>query len=189
MERTSTAIVLLATLAFLHTTNLMADEAKTRNVKIGEMELKVPTAWKQEEPSSRLRLAQFRLAAEEGEEVAELAVFSFGASGIDDNIRRWIGQFSEKERTVKLTTGDSKLGKYFWCEIHGTYNKPDGPPFAMKTVLVANSRVINVALIGVDKQLYFFKLTGLDKTAAAHADALRMSFGGDAKNEKDYKTE
>lgn len=192
MNKPIVAMMSMVMLAIFSVSNLWAADSKkgeeTKSVKVGGLTLILPSTWKQVEPKSRLRLAQFELDAAEGEkEKGECAVFSFGASGIEDNVRRWMGQFAEKGRTVNLTTGKCDQGVYFWCELHGTYNKPDGPPFAMKTVPVKNSRVINVALVGADKKLYFFKVVGLDKTSASHADALRRSFGGDKAKEKKYE--
>lgn len=163
-------------------------ENETKTVKLGKLELTVPNSWKQEEPASNLRLGQFRIPAVEGEkEDAELAVFSFGPSDLADNVRRWIGQFQAEGRTVKVTKGEAGDSKYLFVEISGTYNKPVGPPIQGKTEPSPNSRVFAIALQTADKQVYFLKMAGKDKTVAAQGDAFRTSFGADAKKEEEVK--
>ncbi len=163
-------------------------DAKTTEVKVKDITLIVPATWKEEEPESRLRVAQFKIPAAEGDkEDAELAVFSFGASGIEDNIKRWINQFQPEGRKVAISSGEAKQGKYVFVNLSGTYNKPVGPPVLGKTEATPGSRVLAVILAAPEKGVYFFKLTGLDKTVAAQTDALRKSFGGDASKERELK--
>jgi gluconolactonase len=160
------------------------DEAK--DVKVGDITLKTPANWKQSDPTSRLRLAQFAIPAAEGDkDDAELAIFSFGGGGgVKANIDRWIGQFAADGRKTKTTIGESKSGKYVVLEVEGTYNKPVGPPVLGKTEPTPDSRMLAVILAVEGKGNYFLKLTGPDKTVASASDALRTSFGGDAASEK-----
>jgi hypothetical protein len=168
-----------------------ADEAKDADDKVTEVKLQdvvfsVPTTWKQEEVTSNLRLAQFRIPAAEGDkEDAELAVFSFGASDVGENIRRWIGQFQPEGRAAKVFTGEAQQGKYVFVDVSGTYNKPVGPPVLRKTEAVPGSRVLAVLLVTPEKGVFYLKMAGLDKTVAAQAAALRASFGAAADKEKD----
>ena len=172
---------------------IAADKTKeTREVVVKDIKLVVPKAWKQEEPSSRFRVAQFKINPAEGDaEGAELVITQFGGGGggIDENIKRWINQFEAKDRKVKTTKGKSSNGDYVIVDATGTYLKPDGPPIAGKTKPTPGSRVINVMLIVEDKGSYFLKLAGPEKTVTAAADDLRTAFGGKADNEKEYKPE
>lgn len=172
-------------------------EAPKKSVKTVEVEIKgglklnVPETWKQSEPSSRLRLAQFAIAPVEGDkEDAELALFNFGFGGsAKANIDRWIGQFQAAERKTKVSEGNIEAGKYFFVEISGTYNKPIGPPIARQTKPAPGSRMLGVILGIEGKGIYFMKMTGPDKTVAAQGTALRKSFGADAKKEKEVDFE
>lgn len=164
-------------------------ETKLREVAVDDITLKVPAGWKQSEPTSRLRKAQFAIPAAEGDkEDAELVVYFFGGAGggVDANIKRWIGQFQEKDRTGKTTQGKSPHGDYILVDVAGTYNKPIGPPVLQKTEPMPDARMLGVILQVKEKGNYFLKLTGPKKTVTAAADALRNSFGGDAKGEKPY---
>lgn len=165
-------------------------EIKTVEVEIrGGLKLNVPENWKQSKPSSRLRLAQFAIPKMKGDsEDGELALFNFGAGGgAKANIDRWVGQFQATEREVKVKEGMLETGRYFFVEISGIYNKPIGPPIARQTKAAPGSRMLGVILGIEDKGIYFFKMTGPDKTVAAQASALKKSFGADAKKEKEVK--
>jgi gluconolactonase len=193
------SLVCLATLLTIPTFTLADDkaankpEAKKKAVKTVEVEIKgglklnVPENWKQTKPSSRLRLAQFAIPKVKGDtEDGELALFNFGpGGGAKANIDRWVGQFHATERAVKVKEGALETGRYFFVEISGTYDKPIGPPIARQKKASPGSRMLGVILGIEDKGIYFLKMTGPDKTVAAQAAALRKSFGGDAKKEKE----
>lgn len=167
-------------------------EIKTVEVEIkGGLKLNVPETWKQSKPSSRLRLAQFAIPKVKGDDDdGELALFNFGAGGgAKANIDRWVGQFQATEREVKVKEGMLDTGRYFFVEISGTYNKPIGPPIARQTKPAPGSRMLGVILGIEDKGIYFFKMTGPDKTVATQASALRKSFGANTKKEKEVKLE
>ncbi len=201
MTKTISSLVCLATLLalplFVHADEKAADkpaekkkEVKTVEVEIkGGLKLNVPETWKQSKPTSRLRLAQFAVPKAKGDtEDGELALFNFGAGGgAKANIDRWIGQFQPTEREVNVKEGALETGRYFFVEISGTYNKPVGPPIARQTKPAPGSRMLGVILGIEDKGIYFFKMTGPDKTVAAQTAALKKSFGADAKNEKEVK--
>tara|TARA_R110002072_G_scaffold13481_1_gene56737 strand:- start:201117 stop:201737 length:621 start_codon:yes stop_codon:yes gene_type:complete len=167
-----------------------AKEVKTVEVEIqGGLKLNVPETWKQSKPSSRLRLAQFAIPKVKGdEEDGELALFNFGAGGsAKANIDRWVGQFQSDEREVTVKQGEVESGRYFFVEITGTYDKPVGPPIARQTKATPGSRMLGVILGIEDKGIYFFKMTGPDKTVAAQTVALKKSFGADEKKEKEVE--
>lgn len=167
--------------------------AEAKEVKIEDITLKTPAGWKQEPPSNRLRLAQFKIPAVEGDkDPAELVVSSFagGGGGIDPNLERWVKQFQSDGRKVKITVGACPQGDYYLSDISGTFNRPIGPPIAGRTEAVPGSRSLGVILViakGDGKEAYFLKLTGPEKTVAAAADGFRASFGGDAAKEKPYE--
>lgn len=170
----------------------VAEDKATREVAIKDIKLTVPKSWKQEEPSSKLRVAQFKIAAAEGDkEAAELAINQFGGGGggVDENVKRWVNQFSAKDRKVKVSKGKSPLGEYVVVDAIGTYNKPDGPPIAGKTIAVAGQRMLTVMLMVEDQGSYFLKLTGPEKTVTSAAEDFRKSFGAKADDEKEVKSE
>lgn len=164
-------------------------EKATQVVEVKDIKLTVPKAWKQETPSSTIRVAQFKIVTgDDDKEAAELAVTQFGAGGgeVDPNVKRWLSQFDAKDRKAKVTKGKSKLGEYVLADLTGTYIPA---PFEKKKGPIAGQRMLAVMLIVEDKGIYFLKLLGPEKTVTAAADDLRTSFGAKADGEKDYKSE
>jgi gluconolactonase len=167
------------------------DEPKTRQFKVDDLKLTVPTAWKQQEPANKLRKAQFQIPAAKGDkEPVELVVYEFpgGGGGVGANIQRWIGQFQAKGRKSKVTQGMAPQGKYVVVDISGTYNMPVGPPIRRMSKPVPNARMLAV-ILGVTeaKKVYYIKFAGSAKTVSANAEAFRATIGADPKKEKELK--
>jgi len=182
-KTTALAAALLAVSSFSF---LQAEEPDTVTVTAQDLTLTVPKVWKQQQPSSRMRLAQFAIAPVEGEvDPTELVVFPPFGGSVPENVKRWIDQFQPAERTVKMTQGTFSGGKYVLVDLAGTYNKPDGPPVMGKTKPVAEYKMLAAMLI-TEKGNYFLKLTGPAKTVDASAELFRKSFGGDASKEEPY---
>ncbi|MCA9146646.1 MAG: hypothetical protein H6823_12740 [Planctomycetaceae bacterium] len=175
----TSAFVLIAS-----TTIFAADDLQ--DAKVGDITLKTPASWKQSEPTSSLRLAQFEIPAAEGDkEPAELAIFSFGGGGGKQaNVDRWIDQFYAEGRKSKVTSGKSALGEYVMVDVTGTYKKPVGPPILRKTEAQENARMLAAILAIEGKGNYFLKMTGENATVTAAAAAFRTSFGGNEAEEK-----
>lgn len=163
---------------------------ETIDVKIADLDLKVPKSWKQSDAPRAMRLATFEIPAAEGDkEKGELAVSSFpgGGGGIDANISRWVGQFSAEGREAEVHQGKAGKNEYFLVNISGTFGKTSGPPFASKTTPTPGQRMMGIILNLDGKNVYFLKLTGPDATVAAQKDAIRASIGGEADSEKEYE--
>jgi len=181
----SSRLSLAAALVVVSSTFIFADQ-ELKEAKVGDITLKTPASWKQSEPTSRLRLAQFEIpAAEDGKESAELAIFSFGGGGgVQANIDRWIGQFDADGRKSKVTSGKSDLGQYVIVDVTGTYKKPVGPPVLRKTEPMPGARMLAAILAVEGKGNYFLKMTGENATVSAAVKAFRTSFGGKEADEK-----
>ena len=186
----SSRLTLAAALVVVSSTFLFADD-EVKESKVGEITLKTPASWKQSEPTSKLRLAQFEIPAEEGDkESADLAIFSFGAGGgVQANIDRWINQFNAEGRKSKVSVGKAELGEYVIADVTGTYKKPVGPPVLGKTEPLEGARMLGVILAVEGKGNYFLKMTGQNATVSAAAEAFRASFGGKESAEKAFKPE
>ncbi len=168
------------------------DKPADQEVKIKDIQLRVPATWKKVEPSSSLRLAQFEIPAAEGDsDHGELVISSFGgaAGGVKANVTRWVDQFQANGRRTETKTAKSPQGEYVIVDVAGTYKKPIGPPQQQKTQPMPKARMLAVILAVENKDNYFLKLTGPEKTVAAAAEALRRSFGGNAGDEKPWKSD
>ena len=166
-----------------------AAKATTRKITAAGLTLTVPQTWRQQEPSSSMRIMQFGLPFADAKNAAELAVFRFpGGGSIDANVQRWVGQFRAEGRTSRITTGAVSGREYVVVDVTGTYNKPIGPPMRRQSKPVAGQRMIAVILQPSDGgSLYFLKAVGERATITAAADDIRASFGGDAAAEKQRK--
>lgn len=128
-------------------------------------------------------------------ENADLVVFYFGGGstgGVKANVERWIGQFQKEGLELNMYQGKRAGGSYILVDTKGTWNKPDGPPFAQKKIATPNSRVLNVIVINEngDQQEYFFvKLSGHQDVVGEHVDELRAAIGAKADSEKEFKLE
>lgn len=174
-------------LALLVTPPVFAEDAKTVEVKVLDIKMKVPESWK-EKPASGFRAAQFDIPAVEGDkEGGELIVFHFGKNGgggVQANIERWIKQFDADERKLKIFEGESTQGKYTLVDLSGTWNKSIGPPAAGKTVKMPGARFLGVILHSEKGGDFFIRLTGPEKTVTGSATAFRTALGADEKKEK-----
>src|SRR5262245_2011892 len=101
--RSRTLLALTAGLLFGLSTS-----AADNVVEIGSMKSKAPESWKEEQPTSAMRLTQFKVPKAEGDaEDAELIVFYFkqGSGSAEDNLKRQLAKFEpgkdEKELKVK----------------------------------------------------------------------------------------
>jgi hypothetical protein len=143
-------------------------------VKVGKLSAKAPASWKEEKPSSTMRLAQFRLPkAGDDPEDAELAIFFFESGGsVQDNIDRWKGMFTAPEgKSIDQVT---KVEKFqvagvptTYSDIHGTFafkdmNKPNS-----KAQKKANYRHIGVIMESPQGQ-YVLRLSGPANTIESH---------------------
>ncbi len=177
-----------------------AEKKETKDVVIKRqaddehgLKLSVPAAWKQSEPNSRLRLAQFEIPAAEGdEESVELAIFSFQGGGGDvaANIRRWVGQFDEDGRKSKIIIGKAEQGEYVFVDVTGTYNRTVGPPILGTTESLPNARMLAVIMAvpkGMPKVVYYLRMAGKEKTVNENFDEFRDAFGANAETEEEPK--
>ena len=185
-----TAALTSATMA-----SAQVEKAKLTTVAVRDIKLQVPETWKRVTATSRFRVAQFQIPNPSADaESADLVVFYFGGptGGIQANVKRWIGEFYEKDRKVKIASGKCHDGSYVLVDISGTWKKPEGPPVARKTIDKPGSRVIGVVLSTVKKEkkdYYFIKFSGPDGLVKSHAGALRTALGADAKLERPFKLE
>ena len=158
-----------------------APDAET--VQAGPLTLTVPEGWSKQQPSNRLRLAQFAVPTDDGTALEAVVSGPFGGSD-EQNIARWYGQFEADGREATTYTGTGDAGDYTLVDITGTYNQSVGPPIMRRTVAVPDARMLAVILPNPDGAgNYFLKLAGPAKTVDANAEKFRTVFGGDTSKE------
>ena len=163
-------VLLAAALTAVLACGLSADD-KGVLVEWGGMKSTTPAGWKEETPSNKMRLAQFKLAKEKGDpEDAELALFaSPGGGTVEANLERQVKKF-ELAKDAKPVVSKIKLGKEeaTYQDITGTLLKKF-PPFDpnAKVTKVENYRQIYVIFEGKDA-VYSLTLLGPAKTVEKH---------------------
>ena len=160
-----------------------------KSVKARTLELKIPATWKTVATTSKMRAAQFAIPHDSGD--ADMVVFYFGGptGGVKANVDRWIGQFDDKDRKLEMFQGKCTAGRYILVDTIGTWNKPDGPPFAQKKIATPGSRVLNVIVIEKkdgNEYYYFIKLSGSQDVVTKQTETLRKVIGADIKTEKPF---
>lgn len=165
--------------------------AKTVSKTYNDLTLELPESWKEQETTSTMRIGQFAVPATAGDKAdGEVAIFFFqgGGGGVSANVTRWIGQFEESGRSVKLFEGKSTQGDYTLVEITGTYKKPVGPPIQMKSKPMPGWKM-HGAIVQTKGGPYFVKFDGPEKTVDAAGKDFRAAFGADLKTETEKSTE
>ena len=184
----------LVIVSFVVAPFVSADDSvkKTKSVVARTLSLTVPAHWDQVKATSTMRAAQFRIPQKGADgPAADLVVFYFGGptGGVKANVERWVGQFSKEDRKIEMTQAKCEAGSCIIVDAIGTWNKPDGPPFARKTVKTPGSRVINIIVIEKrdgKEDYYFLKLSGPKDHVTAEADALSKAIGVQEKTVKPF---
>jgi len=137
-----------------------------------------PSTWKEAAPRP-MRAATYAVPATSGDsEDAELAVFYFGqgqGGSAEDNVRRWVGQFTQpdgKPSQQASKSNEKKVGaglKATTVEVGGTYTGMGGPMATVKTEK-PNYKLLG-AIVDAPGGAVFFKLTGPAKTVEASRKA------------------
>jgi hypothetical protein len=137
----------------------------------GDLHYKVPDGWVTAQPSSKMRVAQFKLPKADGDnEDAELVLYYFGANQggtAEANIDRWISQIQQAESGAskdKAKTESVAVNglKVTTVDVSGRYTA-EMAPGSGKFYDNANYR-LRAAVIETPKGNYFVKLVGPAKT-------------------------
>jgi len=142
-------------------------------VTIAGMKSTTPADWKEEKPSSQMRMAQFKLPAAEGDkDGAELAVFKMTASGsVDQNLERQRAKFLPAQGKDKLDEkkDTTKVGavEAVYQDISGIYKKKESP-MAEKFTPIPGHRQLYVLFDSKEGDSYYLVLLGPEKTVEKH---------------------
>ena len=155
--------VFLFALLLLQNTNARAD---SKTFVVAQRTFQVPQSWKAEQPSSRMRKAQFKAKK------TEIVVFYFGAGSggsADANVSRWLGQFKEPKEELSSKIEKKKIqgGTITTVSAKGTYMS--GSPFGEKTPMP--NYAMRGAIIECKGGPIFIKMTGpIDEVTRLSAD-------------------
>ena len=136
-----------------------------------------PEGWVEVQPSSSMRIAQYRVPGSGGD--AECVVFYFGPGQGGDpmaNAVRWAGQFSQadgRNSTDVMTTDSQTIGdrSVLTVEVTGTYTNP-----MTDNVARPDQMLLGAIVEGPDAN-WFFKLTGPESTVSSERAAFEKLIG------------
>ncbi|HET7113698.1 MAG TPA: hypothetical protein VFI57_08645 [Pyrinomonadaceae bacterium] len=144
--------------------------------KPGTLRYKVPAGWVEEERSSSMRVAQFKLPrAEADTEDASLVLYYFGkgqGGTASANVERWASQIQQPDGTKAKMTEESFTAnglKVTTVDGAGTYvaeSAPGSGEFLNKPAFR-----LRAAVIETPNGSYYVKLVGPEKTVAHWNDA------------------
>ncbi len=92
----------------------------------------LPANWEVREPSTDMRLAEYAIPGEQGEEGSEVIVFFFGpgqGGSVEDNIARWQSQFFDPDGNPvepQVSGNDDGVFPITVAEFQGAYNRGVG---------------------------------------------------------------
>ena len=130
-----------------------------------------PPSWTKQPPANEMRVAQYLVPRAKDDAVdAECVVSRFGGASVNDNVDRWIRQFDPATtQPFKKATKDVAGMHVTTLDIVGTYKG-----LMMQTAPApqpkAGWRMVG-AIVEGSGTLWFFKMTGPDKTVKAATPA------------------
>jgi len=130
-----------------------------------------PANWVVKPPKSRIIEYEFEIPAAEGDPSGGRVTVMGAGGSIDDNIKRWEGQFKSadgaevKAEIKKFKAADQDI---HFVDLKGTYKDSPGGPFAGGATVDRESyRMLGAVIVTKDAGQYFVKLYGPEKTIAA----------------------
>jgi hypothetical protein len=140
---------------------------------------KAPATWKAQ-GERQMRVATYTIPAAAGDkDPGELAIFYFGpgqGGGVQANIDRWEGQFSQKTAAPKTTKSSVAGMAVTLVDVVGTYALSAGP-MSPEKVNKSGYRMLGY-IVEAPKGAVFFKLTGPAITLKANEAAFTAMIKG-----------
>jgi hypothetical protein len=140
---------------------------------------KAPATWKAQ-GERQMRVATYSIPAAAGDKDAgELAIFYFGpgqGGGVQANIDRWEGQFSQKAAAPKTTKSSVAGMAVTLVDVVGTYALSAGP-MSPEKVNKSGYRMLGY-IVEAPKGAVFFKFTGPAKTVTTNEAAFQAMIKG-----------
>lgn len=140
---------------------------------------KAPATWKAQ-GERPMRVATYTIPAAAGDkDGGELAIFYFGpgqGGGVQANIERWEGQFSQKTGAPKTSKSTVAGMAVTSVDVLGTYALSAGP-MSPEKVNKPGYRMLG-SIVEAPKGAVFFKFTGPAKTVTANEAAFNAMIKG-----------
>ncbi|MCH2063738.1 MAG: hypothetical protein MK194_08435 [Roseibacillus sp.] len=151
--------------------------AQAGEFKVAGMTFAGPKEFASVKPTSFMRKAQLKVGVDAAE--GEIVFFHFGprgGGGLQANIDRWFGQFTEPKAEIKAKTEKVKAGEIpvTFVSAEGTFKA--GPPRG--PVVEKPGYALLGAIIESKEGAIFAKFTGPKATVSAHAATFKKMITG-----------
>src|SRR5215213_1200978 len=164
-------LIILVALACVVTLNDIAAAQKS------ELKFRVPAGWVEEERTSSMRVAQYKLPKAPGDtEDASLVLYYFGqgqGGSTAANVERWVGQMKQPEGSATSGAKEEHLEanglKVTTVDVSGTYVAETAP--GSGTFNNKPGYRLRAAVVETPNGSYFVKLVGPEKTVTQWNDS------------------
>ena len=165
--------ILIVVVAFAWLVTLYSIAAAQKS----ELKFRVPAGWVEEQRTSSMRVAQYRLPKAPGDtEDASLVLYYFGqgqGGSTAANIERWLGQMKQEDgstdKSGKLVTTETAGLKMTTVDVSGTYVAETAP--GSGTFNNKPGYRLRAAVVETPNGSYFVKLIGPEKTVTQWNDS------------------
>lgn len=147
----------------------------------GKLNLIAPESWVRKQPKTRIVEHEFAIPAAAGDMHEGRFTVMGAGGGVDANIQRWIGQFSQPDGSA--TKDKSKVQKMqingvevHYVDIAGDFKDQAGP-FA-PAVTRENYRMLGAIIVTEKSGMHFLKFYGPKATVTAQEDAFKKMLNG-----------
>jgi len=161
-----------------------AEDVRVFNVAGGTLSLEAPAGWRRVQPKSGIVETEFAIpSAGEGVPAGRMTVMGAGG-GVQANVDRWYGQFTQPDGTATKDKASTKTLKVAgstvtMVDVSGTYKDMPGGPFAGgKAIDRPDYRMLAAIIETPDAGSHFIKFYGPAATVAKEADGFRKMVEG-----------
>ncbi len=150
----------------------VAEETVALELADGALQMMAPVAWKSVEPKFNMIEAEFSIPKADGDESDGRLTIMQSGGGVEGNIDRWKGQFSqpgggpESEETAVVVEVSGM--KVHVVDLNGSYaDRPGGP--SSPPIIRENYRMLAAIVETENAGMYFIKFYGDANTVQANA--------------------
>lgn len=152
-----------------------ADAPKPETIQVFDtLTMTIPGGWKSVPPKSRIVEKEYTLILDGPEDPKTRVTLMAAGGGVDQNIKRWEGQFSEsKEADVeKFSVGEQTI---HFVKLQGTYNETmGGGPFSGGTKVKREGYMMLGGIVEMkDGRQYFIKMIGPEDEVKPQTEAFK----------------
>jgi hypothetical protein len=182
MQRTCWSIA-LGSLCILEIAAQATAQDKPTKIEFadGKFTLEAPATWQRKQPRTRIVEHEFEVPVAKGDENAGRVTLMGAGGGVEANIQRWFGQFTQPDGANTSDKAKVKKTSLAGQDVHlidvsGTYLDRPGP--AAPGVERPGYRMLAAVIATKDLGTYFIKFYGPERTVADNEKAFLKMIEG-----------